>query len=604
MSPEGLVFTSAKAARESLLAGEAVDVAREKREQAAAALRAGLPPGWAATPSTNAQRFASPAGELFCSREDVARRLRAETPPPPPPGFAAPVVAAGPWTIARGARVEARWRGGDAWYPGAVVAIQRWEFAGAAVGATTARLDDAGVTFDVDYDDGAVEREVPARLVRPPRLLDPRPDPRRRACAVADDAPEPPRYATGGVSHCWADVGFDGAAWTATLAGDARGGAGAGRGAIFVGRFATEAEAARRRDARLAFLAGARFRGLEAWRDAEPLFGRGKDAPPAAAPVDAVDARHARKPHVLRLRAGAAGLRGVANLDSLAASRADAKRALARLPKPKGDDVRLRSAAFGAYDGERLGDVSETPDWLAAAGARDAAAEAAPLPRVRSRAPRVAAGFLRDEGPRVRGAGAPAEHARAPGHRRGPARPASDASRAAADERDGVAGYSRLRGAAAPRLRPAGAAPPRVQLRPTVAQVARAAADERFAADELVQLRAHVARRGVPATDGDWARFAAEAGSRRSVPALRKLWRALEARAGAARRTGAYHGRAHYADAARTRVEFKSSNRLQCERMRPFRRKLFGCASRTRREQSIRPKNQPNRLRCDRAREF
>ena len=553
MSPEGLVFTSVKAARESLLAGEAVDVAREKREQAAAALRAGLPPGWAATPSATAQRFASPAGELFCSREDVARRLRAETPPPPPPGFAAPVLAAGPWTIARGARVEARWSGGDAWYPGAVVAIQRWASAGAAVGATTARLDDADATFDVDYDDGAVEREVPARLVRPPRRLDPRLDPQRRACAVADDAPEPPRYATGGVSHCWADVGFDGTAWTATLAGAAaRDDAGAGRSATFVGRFATEAEAARRRDARLAFLAGARFRGLEAWRDAEPLFGRGKDAPPAAAPVDAVDARHARKPLVLRLRAGAEGLRGVANLDSLAASRADAKRALARLPKPKGDDVRLRSAAFGAYDGERLGDVSAPPDWLAAAGARDAAAEAAPLPRVRSRAPRVAAGFLRDEGPRVRGAWAPAEHPRAPGHRRGPARPASDASRAAADERDGVAGYSRLRAAAPPRLRPAGAAPPRVQLRPTVAQAARFAEAARFAADELVQLRVYVARRGVPATDGDWARFVAASGSRRSVPALRRLWRELEARAGAARRTGAYHGRAHYADAAQT----------------------------------------------------
>ena len=33
-----------------------------------------------------------------------------------------------------------------------------------------------------------------------------------------------------------------------------------------------------------------------------------------------------------------------------------------------------------------------------------------------------------------------------------------------------------------------------------------------------------------------------------------------------------------------------SSTRLQCERMRQFRRNLFGCASRTRREQSIRPK--------------
>ena len=37
-------------------------------------------------------------------------------------------------------------------------------------------------------------------------------------------------------------------------------------------------------------------------------------------------------------------------------------------------------------------------------------------------------------------------------------------------------------------------------------------------------------------------------------------------------------------------VEIKSSTRLQCARMRPFRRKAFCCASRTRREQSIRPK--------------
>ena len=37
-------------------------------------------------------------------------------------------------------------------------------------------------------------------------------------------------------------------------------------------------------------------------------------------------------------------------------------------------------------------------------------------------------------------------------------------------------------------------------------------------------------------------------------------------------------------------VDFKSSTRLQCERMRQFRRELFGSASRTRRERSIRPK--------------
>jgi hypothetical protein len=39
-----------------------------------------------------------------------------------------------------------------------------------------------------------------------------------------------------------------------------------------------------------------------------------------------------------------------------------------------------------------------------------------------------------------------------------------------------------------------------------------------------------------------------------------------------------------------TCVEIKSSTRLQCARMRPFRRKAFCRASRTRREQSIRPK--------------
>ena len=37
-------------------------------------------------------------------------------------------------------------------------------------------------------------------------------------------------------------------------------------------------------------------------------------------------------------------------------------------------------------------------------------------------------------------------------------------------------------------------------------------------------------------------------------------------------------------------VDIKSSTILQCVRMRQFRRKLFGCASRTRREQLIRPK--------------
>jgi hypothetical protein len=37
-------------------------------------------------------------------------------------------------------------------------------------------------------------------------------------------------------------------------------------------------------------------------------------------------------------------------------------------------------------------------------------------------------------------------------------------------------------------------------------------------------------------------------------------------------------------------VELESSTRLRCERMRQFRCELFGCASRTRREQSIRRK--------------
>ena len=39
-----------------------------------------------------------------------------------------------------------------------------------------------------------------------------------------------------------------------------------------------------------------------------------------------------------------------------------------------------------------------------------------------------------------------------------------------------------------------------------------------------------------------------------------------------------------------TELEIKSSTLLQCVRMRQFRGKLFGCSSRTRREQSIRPK--------------
>ena len=37
-------------------------------------------------------------------------------------------------------------------------------------------------------------------------------------------------------------------------------------------------------------------------------------------------------------------------------------------------------------------------------------------------------------------------------------------------------------------------------------------------------------------------------------------------------------------------AEIEASTRLQCETMRPFRRKPFGSASRTRRERSIRPK--------------
>ena len=38
------------------------------------------------------------------------------------------------------------------------------------------------------------------------------------------------------------------------------------------------------------------------------------------------------------------------------------------------------------------------------------------------------------------------------------------------------------------------------------------------------------------------------------------------------------------------RADLESSTRLPCARMRPFRRELFCCASRTRRERSIRPK--------------
>ena len=50
-------------------------------------------------------------------------------------------------------------------------------------------------------------------------------------------------------------------------------------------------------------------------------------------------------------------------------------------------------------------------------------------------------------------------------------------------------------------------------------------------------------------------------------------------------------------------VEFKSSTRLQCERMRQFRRSLRLCFENSTRAIDS-SKNQPNRLRFDRAREF
>ena len=79
----------------------------------------------------------------------------------------------------------------------------------------------------------------------------------------------------------------------------------------------------------------------------------------------------------------------------------------------------------------------------------------------------------------------------------------------------------------------------------------------------------------------------------------------LEDEHGAVTRAHRAHGRRERAERLGFAcVEMKSSTRLQCARIRPFRRKLFGCASRTRREQSIRPKNQPNRLRTGRDREF
>ena len=72
-------------------------------------------------------------------------------------------------SIDAGDAVEARWRGGDRWYPGLVVRR-------------------AGDALDVRYDDGDEERGVPRPLARP---LAPRRGGARAAAPSA--APSPPR---------------------------------------------------------------------------------------------------------------------------------------------------------------------------------------------------------------------------------------------------------------------------------------------------------------------------------------------------------------------------------------------------------------------------
>ena len=60
---------------------------------------------------------------------------------------------------------------------------------------------------------------------------------------------------------------------------------------------------------------------------------------------------------------------------------------------------------------------------------------------------------------------------------------------------------------------------------------------------------------------------------------------------------------AEYAELAKLCAEFKSSTRLQRERTRQFRRNIFGVVENSTRAIDS-SKNQPNRLRFDRAREF
>ena len=288
-----------------------------KRYQAVAAADGGLPRGWLAYDDGRAlTRFASPLGRAFATRASLARYLRAlpEIPAPVAVGDA-PVPRGRPRAaeLAVGGRVESRWRGGDFYFSGTVVAIQRWAGAGRAAHVATTALDATFTTVDVDYDDGEEERELPLSIVRPPRVLDARPDLGVYGGIPAGQA-ELSRPVTDGVSHNWPDVAFHRGSekWLATL----RYREGAGLKNDFVGLYDTELEAARMRDARL--------RALGVYSDAHLQHSRYGHR--TFRDVAAVAERHARAPLVARFRVDAGGdVAAVANLETVGAARREAK---------------------------------------------------------------------------------------------------------------------------------------------------------------------------------------------------------------------------------------------------------------------------------------
>jgi hypothetical protein len=288
-----------------------------KRYQAVAAADGGLPRGWLAYDDGRAlTRFASPLGRAFATRASLARYLRAlpEIPAPVAVGDA-PVPRGRPRApeLAVGGRVESRWRGGDFYFSGTVVAIQRWAGAGRAAHVATTALDATFTTVDVDYDDGEEERELPLSIVRPPRVLDARPDLGVYGGIPAGQA-ELSRPVADGVSHNWPDVAFHRGSekWLATL----RYREGAGLKNDFVGLYDTELEAARMRDARL--------RALGVYSDAHLQHSRYGHR--TFRDVAAVAERHARAPLVARFRVDAGGgVAAVANLETVGAARREAK---------------------------------------------------------------------------------------------------------------------------------------------------------------------------------------------------------------------------------------------------------------------------------------